>query len=146
MNMNQSLTRKITYIAGIALLLFPLFRLGQPATAENAGGKLAQLREEHNLSQNRIGEIDPVSEAIKLATLGMRGVAVVVLWDKASEHKKKEDFDNFRLTLEQLTKLAPNFLTFWEFQAHNISYNTSVEYDGYLDRYRWVKDGIKFII
>ncbi|MCH5374700.1 MAG: hypothetical protein JJ992_12050, partial [Planctomycetes bacterium] len=83
---------------------------------------------------------------MKLATMGMRPVAVITLWEKANEYKMKEDWDNFSATLNQITKLQPNFITVWEFQAHNLSYNISVEFDDYRHRYHWVKKGISFLV
>jgi hypothetical protein len=48
--------------------------------------------------------------------------------------------------LNQITKLQPNFITVWEHQAHNLSYNVSVEFDDYRMRYHWVKKGLDFLV
>jgi hypothetical protein len=146
MTQNASFIRKVSYIAAIAVLLIPLSYLSQPATTKSSGGKLAQLRTEYELSQARLGDIDPASETMKLATLGMGGVAANVLWVKALDDKKHEDFDGFSAACNQIIKLQPNFIAVWEHQAHNLSYNISVEFDGYRDRYHWVKKGIEFLI
>lgn len=151
MNQDVAFRRKVIYIAAIAALLYPLFRIGQPASVtasgeKNPGGILAQLRAKHNLSQAELGEIDPASESMKLATLGLRGVAANLLWEKANEYKTKEDWDNLSVTLNQITKLQPNFISVWDFQAHNLTYNVSVEFDDYRQRYHWVKKGISFLI
>jgi hypothetical protein len=149
---NASFVRKVIYLVGIAVLLLPIAALSQPATAgrgdaePSAGGKLAQLRAEYRLSQAELGEIDPASETMKLATLGLRGVAVDILWYKALEYQKKQDFTGLELTVMQIIRLQPNFLKVWDFQAHNLSYNSSVEFDSYRDRYTWVKKGIDFLI
>ena len=100
---------------------------------------------EHPLSQASLGEIDPASETMKLATLGLRGVAVNLLWEKANYYKKTEDWTNLTATLEQLAKLQPNFITFWKFQAWNLTYNVSVEFDDFRDRYSFVRRGIQFL-
>lgn len=149
MNRNASFNRKILYIAAIALLLLPLAALSQPATTgkdSSAGGKLSQLRTEYGLAQAQLGEIDPASESMKLATVGLRGVAANLLWGYAIHFKKVEDWDNLELTVNQIIRLQPNFLHVWEFQAHNLSYNVSVEFDDYRFRYEWVKKGIDFLI
>ncbi len=139
--------RKVAYYAAIAVLLLPLSWLGQPpAGVEGKGGKLAELRQEYNLSQAQLGEIDPASETMRLATLGMNGVAANVLWHKAIDYHKKKDWSNFMASVSQIIKLQPNFIKVWEFQAHNVSYNTSVEFDDYKYRYAWVKRGIQFLI
>ena len=148
----RSLIRKIAYLVLIALLLPLLSYFSQPATiatqneAAGAGGKLSQLRDEYKLGQANLGEIDPAGETMKLATLGLRGVAANILWDKANESKKKEDWTGLQATLDQLAKLQPNYISVWRFQAWNVSYNISVEWDDYHDRYFWVKEGIKFLI
>ena len=137
--------RKITYLVLIAVLLFPISQLGAPSTLEDPGGKLAQMRLDHNLGQSNLGEIDPASETMRLATLGLRGIAVSVLWHKGNEYKKKEDWTNFRATLQQLAKLQPYFIQFWRYQAWNLTYNVSVELDDVRDRYYYVRRGIEFL-
>jgi hypothetical protein len=152
MSRNASFVRKIAYIAAIALLLLPLAALSQPSAVDpktgagSPGGVLSQMRAKHNLSQAELGEIDPASETMKLATLGLRGVAANVLWIYANHYKKVEDWDKLELTVQQIIRLQPNFLEVWDFQAHNLSYNVSVEFDDYRMRYQWVKKGIDFLI
>ncbi len=148
---NKSFIRKVIYIAVIGALLIPLSLVSRPATRDrnndikDVGGKLAQLREQNNLSQSKMMEIDPASETMKLATLGLRGVAVNLLWMQAIEHKKKENWDQLAATLQALIKVQPNFVKVWEYQAHNLSYNISMEFDDYEYRYHWVKKGIAFL-
>jgi hypothetical protein len=153
MNTSASFVRKISYIAAIALLLLPIAALSQPATiapgqqsGASAGGKLAQLRAQYNLAQAELGEIDPASETMKLSTLGLRGVAANILWGWANYYKKIEDWDKLESTVNQIIRLQPNFVEVWDFQAHNLSYNVSVEFDDYRMRYQWVKKGIDFLI
>ena len=106
-------------LVGIAALLVPLSALSQPADSKSEGGKLARLRRDHDLSQADLGEIDPSSETIRLATLGLKPAAVALLWDRANHYKKVEDWTNLSATLEQMTKLQPNFYSVWDYQAHN---------------------------
>ena len=129
----------------IAVLLVPLSGLSQPRDSSSPGGKLAQLRTEAQLSQADLGEIDPTSETMRLATLGLKNIAVTLLWDRANFYKKVEDWTNLSAVLEQMTKLQPNFYSVWDFQAHNLSYNISVQFDDYRDRYAWVMKGIEFL-
>jgi hypothetical protein len=145
--------RKVIYISVIVALVVPLHWLGHPAAHQaderderRAGGHLAYLRSEYDLSQAELGEIDPASESMKLATLGMRGIAANILWTKAIEYRKTQQWDKLSATLNQITKLQPNFIHVWESQAHNLSYNVSVEFDNYEHRYQWVKRGIYYLI
>ncbi|TWT77037.1 hypothetical protein Pla123a_24650 [Posidoniimonas polymericola] len=146
MNERTNLYRKLAYAVAIAVVLFPLSILGSPSTgAKDSGGRLAEFRANNGLAQANLGDIDPASETIKLATLGLRGVAVNALWHKANQYKMKEDWGNLTATLEQLSKLQPNFITFWKYQAWNLTYNVSVEFDDYRDRYYYVRRGINFL-
>lgn len=143
--MNKNFYRKVAYLVAAVILLFPIMMLGSPSTLTEPGGKLAQLRSEAKLGQADIGEIDPASETIRLATLGMRGMAVTMLWTKANEYKKTEDWTAFQATLEQLARLQPYFIKVWQYQAWNLTYNVSVELDDVRDRFYYVKQGIEYL-
>lgn len=149
---NAAFRRKVIYLGLIALLLIPLYVVGHPAVGDptdpnsSPGGRLAQLRSEHDLSPAELGEVDPTGESMKLATLGMRGVAATILWSKANDYKRKENWEGLVAVVNQMAKLQPNFISVWEFQSHNLTYNTSVEMDDYRFRYLWVKKGIEFLI
>ncbi len=152
MTRNESFRRKIIYIAAIALLLIPLSFISQPATIKKDGGEstvggmLSQLRKQHGLSQAEISEINPASESMKLATLGLRPVAVTLLWGRVQDARKKEQWDRLRTSTQTLIALQPNFIKVWEFQAHNLSYNISREFDDYQYRYHWVKEGLSYLM
>lgn len=155
MTHSSSFVRKVAYIVAMAVLLIPIAAMSLPAVVRRdpqnrpdrqPGGILAEMRHDAGLSQAQLGEIDPASETMKLATFGLRGIAVVYLWDKSNEYKKKEDWDNLSATLQQIARLEPNFIAVWEHQAHNMSYNVSVEFDDYRQRYHWVKKGIDYLI
>jgi hypothetical protein len=150
MNERGRLVRKVLYVLGICVLLIPIAMLASPGVTDSQGqlvrgGTLAKIRHENKLSQSNLGEIDPASETVKLATLGLKGIAVNLLWGQANEYKKKENWTALSATLEQIRKLVPNFISVWQFQAWNLSYNVSVEFDDFRDRYRWVIRGINFL-
>ncbi|MGA2796465.1 MAG: hypothetical protein ABSE63_02690 [Thermoguttaceae bacterium] len=153
MNSRNIFFRKIMYLVAIGVLLGLLYLFGHPSTADtpnekgSPGGILAQYRNRQSsgLSQTQLGQIDPTSETIKLATFGLRGVAALVLWEKANDYKMKEDWANFAATLNQIIKVEPHFVSVWIHQAWNMSYNVSVEFDDYHERYRWVIKGINYL-
>jgi hypothetical protein len=149
MNEKRSFWRKVIYVGAIAALLIPMSWLSMPASRTEgkaqSGGKLAKLRQDYKLGQASLGEIDPASETMKLATLGMRGLAVTILWEQANYYKKTENWTNFQASLKQIARLQPNFISVWQYQAWNTSYNLSVEFDDYNDRYKWVIRGIDFL-
>jgi hypothetical protein len=147
---NKHFFRKLFYIGTIAVLLIPLYWLGQPTTRQDGqttgGGELARLRDNYGIGQANIGQIDPASESMRLATLGMRGIAAAWLWQKAEYYKEEKYFDRLSATLNQIALLQPHFIHVWESQAHNMSYNVSHEFDDYRQRYAWVKKGIDYLI
>ena len=150
MTSNASFRRKVIYGVIIAILLLPLYLISRPSVREpdgrlTEGGVLAQLRSEYDLSQADLGEIDPASESMKLATLGMRGIAANLLWERATRYHRVHDWDSLTATLNQISKLQPNFISVWQFQGWNLAYNVSVEFDDYRSRYHWVKRGIDYL-
>jgi hypothetical protein len=150
MTERRSFYRKVGYLVAIAVLCFPLYWLGHPASLDSNGervdgGVLSKERDQHQLSQATLGKIDPTSEAMRLGTLGLRTVAVQILWDSAHHYQKTEDWAKLSAVLEQIIRLQPNFYSVWDFQSHNLSYNISVEFDDYRDRFYWVLKGIEFL-
>ncbi len=150
MSSKKTINKRI-YIVLIGGLLIPLSMVSRPSTRDrensiqDSGGVLSQIRNQEDLSPAKLAEIDPGSETMKLATLGLRGIAVNLLWMNAIEAKDKKEWDVFSSTLNSLVKIQPNFIKVWEYQGHNLSYNVSVEFDDYEQRYHWVKKGIQFL-
>jgi len=146
----QAFNKKLFYVAALVPLMLVLRWLGRPESTDAAGkvkgGVLAEMRHEYRLSQSNLGEVDPVSESYKLATLGFRPIAVVLLWEKSNHYKKVEDWSNFEATLKQITYLQPNFIKVLDYQAHNLAFNISAELDDWRDRYYYVVKGLKFLI
>lgn len=146
MNQRHSFRRKLIYLGLACLLLFPIYMFSRPATkTDPSGGILAKSRLESGLSEANLGKIDPASATMKLATLGMNSIAQNILWNKADEYKKKEDWTKLTATLETLAKLNPNMISLWKFQSWNLSYNVSVQFDDYRDRYYYVRRGIDYL-
>ncbi|MGB6044077.1 MAG: hypothetical protein WBF93_13035 [Pirellulales bacterium] len=145
MNQQKLLVRKIIYLSGIALLLYPLWLLSQPRTTQSEGGKLARLRASAGLSEANLGQIDPTSASMKLASFGLHGAAATKLWTSALSYKEREDYTNFDAALEQITYLQPHFVKVWEFQGHNVAFNISVEFDDYRKRYQYVIKGFNLL-
>jgi len=141
---NRSLSRRIIYILVMVALLFPLFYLGKPPT--KGSGKIAELRSRYTIGQADLGKLDPASESMKLATLGMRGIAATILWMQADHYKEEKYFDRFSATLNQIALLQPHMISVWQHQAHNLSYNVSPEFEDYRQRYEWVKKGIDYLV
>ena len=149
--MSPAFVRKIVYLLAIGFLLAPIYWLSHPATGDvktqkgRSPGWLAQLRDEYGISQTQLGEVDLTTQTINLCTLGMRAFAANILWYKSEECKKKKDWTNLSAALEQITKVEPNFIGTWRYQAWNLSYNVSAAFDDYHDKYFWVIRGVRFL-
>jgi len=147
MSLKSAFARKIVYLVILVVMLVPLFLLGQPAAGKgDRGGQLAEMRDRFNMAESDLGDISPASETMKLASLGMRGVASTLLWNKAHEYGVRHEWDRLKATLNNIALLQPHFDRVWEFQAWNLAYNVSTEFDDYRQRYAMVKEGTDYLI
>ncbi len=157
MNQQKRFYRRLACLGIVIALLLLLNWMGHPSRLQGKvgsadtektyapGGKLARLRDQYGLSETKLGEIDPAGSAMKLATFGMRGVAVALLWNRSLECEKKSDWESVRTIGEQITSLEPHFITIWDFVGWKLAYNASAQYDDYRERYRWVTNGFEFL-
>ncbi len=146
MNRSVALGRKIIYLVVLVAMLLPLYLLGQPAGGgSDRGGALSEMRVEYNIAESDLGEISPASETMKLASLGLRGVAATLLWNRSHDYKVMHEWDRLKATLNQIALLQPHFDKVWEFQAHNLAYNVSTEFDDYRQRYEMVREGTEYL-
>lgn len=152
MNELTSRQRKLVYLGGIVVLLIPIIWLGMPAGAATSGagdgmvGRLAELRQQYELGEATLGNVDPSSATMNLVLLGLRGVAANVLWQNANEQQKTKEWAKMRATVSSIILLQPHFTRVWEFQAWNLAFNVSSVHDRVADRWYWVKEGGKFAI
>jgi len=147
MNALTSQQRKLVYLFGILILLVPIIALGLPSDGQpGSGGRLAQLRTQYELGESDLGDVDPASSAMNLVLLGMRGVAVNLLYAEFEKQKNTKQWVEMQATTESIVRLQPHFEKVWDMNGHNLAYNTSAEWDAVPDRYRWVKAGGKFLM
>jgi hypothetical protein len=75
---------------------------------------LNEEKSEKDLGEAAIGQVDTGSFMLKLALLGgARGMAANVLWTRAEELKRDQDWDRMKATVDLITKLQPHFLSVW---------------------------------
>ncbi|MFK7821897.1 MAG: hypothetical protein AB8G99_24580 [Planctomycetaceae bacterium] len=146
MNQLTSRQRKIAYVIGIACLLIPIVLLGEPSGREKgSGGELADLREDYDLGESTLGNVDPSSAAANLVLLGLRGPAASILKLEVIELQKTKNWSKMSALTNTITLLQPHYIKVWEFEGWNLAYNVSQAWDAVEDRYFWVKEGIKFL-
>ena len=64
-----------------------------------------------DLGEATIGEVDTGSFVLKLFLLGgFRGMAANVLWTRAIDFQKVQEWDKLKVTVDMITKLQPHFL------------------------------------
>lgn len=145
--------RKLRYAVCIILLLGPIVYLGFPVQQSPSGGvssssglgKLGRLRQDYDLGEATLGEVDPSSSAMNLVLLGLRGPAASLLHLKAIEYQEHKQWAKLRTTVDSIILLQPHYVQIWKFQGWNLAYNVSREWDKVDDRFYWVKEGIKFL-
>ena len=145
MNGLTSRQRKIAYVIGIVVLLIPIVLLGQPSGKEgDSEGLLSKKRQEYDLGESTLGNVDPSSSAMNLVLLGLRGPAASILQLEAKELQKTKNWGKMRALVDTITLLQPHYVKVWQFEGWNLAYNVSSAWDATEDRYYWVKEGIKF--
>jgi hypothetical protein len=146
MNRTTVLGRKLIYLVVLVAMLVPLYLLGQPAGhGTDVGGRLSVMRHDFNIAESDLGEISPASETMKLASLGLRGVAATLLWNRAHEYRVTHEWDRLKAAVNNIALLQPHSDKVWEFHAHNLTYNVSTEFDDYRQRYEMVREGTEFL-
>jgi hypothetical protein len=153
MNQLTSQQRKLLYLIGIIALLIPIIVLGRPASGKTSaadakadpGGLLSQKRSEYDLGESDLGELDASGAAINLVLLGMRGVAVNLLWIELDQQKDMKRWAEMQATTKSIVRLQPHYEKVWDMNGWNLAYNTSAEWDAVPDRYYWVKEGAKLL-
>jgi len=147
MNRLNPKQRKLAYFGCILVLVIPMIWLGMPAGSDkDSGGKLARLRQEHDLGESNFGEVDPSSATMNLVLIGLRGVAANLLWMDANKQQEQKNWSQLRADVNSIILLQPHYVTVWRFQGWNLSYNVAPEWDAVEDRYYWVKEGAKFLV
>lgn len=145
MNNLTSQQRKLVYLIGIIVLLIPIMLLSLPSDPKRPGGVLSQLRSQYELGEADLGDVDASSAAMNLVLLGMRGMAVNMLWMDLDQQKDMKRWAEMQATTESIVRLQPHYEKVWDFNGWNLAYNTSAEWDAVPDRYYWVKQGAKFL-
>ncbi len=137
MNFLTNFQRKILYALGIVVVFGAIYPYKQYLQAQAL---------KRDLGEATIGEVDTGSFVLKLFLLGgFRGMAANVLWTRAIEFQRVQEWDKLKVTVDMITKLQPHFLSIWTFQSWNLTYNVSVEWDAPEDKYEWIKRGIMFV-
>lgn len=107
---------------------------------------LAQLRDRYRLmSRPAKHGVPPEYVMLNSALGGFRGLLLTTLWVRAQNMKNDGQFYEMVDIYNLITKLQPNHHAAWAFQAWDLSYNVSVEFQDYGERVYWVFRGVDLL-
>lgn len=133
----QALQRKLVYLSLVVVLFSASWVWGKYYVEPHA--------RRHGLREQDVGEVEVLGSAVRLSLIGMRGIAMTTLWYTAVEKKEKHQWNELELVIGAITKLQPHFITPWQFQGWNLTYNVSVESDRIRDKYFYVTRGVQLL-
>ncbi len=100
------------------------------------------------LGLTRIAPLDnapPVLAFTTKALGGFRGLIANALWIRATELQEDGKYFEMVQLADWITKLEPNLPAVWVHLAWNMSYNISIKFNDYADRWMWVERGITLL-
>ena len=105
-------------------------------------------RDREALGLTRVAPLEnapPVLAFTTVALGGFRGLIANALWIRATELQEEDKYFEMAQLADWITKLEPHFVQVWTVQAWNMSYNISVKFKDFDDRWRWVQRGIALL-
>ena len=131
-------------------------KLYKPLLAVLAGALLVAVsfcqtqlnRDRENLGLTRLKPLDnapPILAFTTVALGGFRGLIANILWIRASELQDEGKYFEMVQLADWITKLQPHFTSVWINLAWNMSYNISVKFAEFSDRWLWVQRGIELL-
>ena len=92
-----------------------------------------------------ISNTPPVLAFTTVALGGFRGLIANALWMRTTDLQEDGKYFEAVQLADWITKLQPHFTTVWIHQAWNMSYNISVKFPDYEDRWHWVLRAIQLL-
>jgi hypothetical protein len=105
-------------------------------------------RDRETLGLTRVAPLENAPPMLAFTTValgGFRGLIANALWVRATELQENDKFFEMAQLADWITKLEPHFVQVWTVQAWNMSYNISVKFKDFDDRWRWVQRGISLL-
>ena len=105
-------------------------------------------RQRTELGLTRVAPLENAPPVIAFTTValgGFRGLIANALWIRASDLQEQDKYFEKVQIADWITKLQPNMVTVWYYQAWDMAYNISVKFHDPYDRWRWVQRGIELL-
>lgn len=133
----QSKFKKYLWVAAAVALLVSVFFSQQ---------YLNKQREVLGLTRiSPLENAPPVLAFTTKALGGFRGLIANALWIRASELQEQGKYFEMVQLSDWITKLEPKLTAVWVHLAWNMSYNISIKFNDYADRWMWVQRGITLL-
>ncbi len=130
----------------LGLLALALALLAGAAGMQHA---LNRQRADPALGLMRVADLGsnapPMLAFTTVALGGFRGLIANALWIRANDLQLEGKYFEMVQLADWITKLEPTFTQVWVVQAWNMTYNISVQFSDYPDRWRWVQRGIELL-
>lgn len=105
-------------------------------------------RERLELGITRIEPLENAPPVLALTTQvlgGFRGLIANALWIRANQLQLDGKYFEMVQLADWITKLEPHIVQVWLVQSWNASFNISVKFSDYPDRWRWVQRGMELL-
>jgi hypothetical protein len=76
---------------------------------------------------------------------GFRGLIANALWIRATDLQQDGKYFELAQLADWIAKLEPHIVQVWIVQSWNMSFNISVKFSDYPDRWRWVQRGMELL-
>lgn len=129
----------------IACCLVSLILVGASGILQSS---LNRQRLDPALGLTRVQKLDNAPPVLAFTTVALgsfRGIIANILWTRASKMQEEGRFFEMVQLSDWITKLHPHFSQVWVYQAWNMSFNISVRFADFVDRWRWVRRGIELL-
>jgi hypothetical protein len=125
--------------------------LAAAAAALFCGVSVAQwglTQDRERLGLNRYTELRGAPPVLALTTValgGFRGLISNALWMRATALQDQDKYFEMVQLADWITKLEPHIPQVWLMQSWNMSFNISVKFSDWADRWRWVERGMELL-
>lgn len=106
---------------------------------------LIDMRKARHLQQVAPEDTTPLVAITTVAFGGFRGLVADALWVRANKMQEEGQYFEMVQLAKWITQLEPRVPEVWAFQAWNLSYNISVLFPEFEDRWRWVNHGLNLL-
>ena len=128
------------------LLLFAVLLAGLIIALSAVQSRMNGLRVDYQLTDTEPLENAPPMVAFTTVALGgFRGLVADWLWLRSQRMQEAGNYFEMVQLASWIVKLQPRFTAATAFLAWNMSYNISVTFSSFEDRWRWVRRGIELI-